>query len=253
MTRIQALDALAPNVFPDPEGALADPNGLLAFGGDLSPQRLIAAYSHGVFPWYSEGDPLLWWSPDPRCVFATDGVHVSHSLAKFLRKCPWQWSMDRAFEAVMRACAASRVGQRGTWITPDMITAYTNLHLLGHAHSLEVWDADELVGGIYGVSVGRMFSAESMFSRRTNASKIALLVLARVSRERGFPWIDAQVPNPHLLGMGARTIPRRRFLEDLAHLTREPSPQDWPRSRSPVRSGCCWKSDHGAPGHGWRM
>ena len=232
--RLQSLDALPPGTFPDPENALADPNGLLAFGGDLSPQRLVAAYAHGIFPWYSEGDPLLWWSPDPRCVFATDGVHVSHSLAKFLRRCGWQWSMDRAFEDVMHACAAPRMDQGGTWITADMLTAYTNLHVLGYAHSLEIWEADELIGGLYGVSIGCMFSAESMFSRRTNASKVALLALARALRERGFPWIDAQVPNPHLLRMGARMLPRTRFLEELARLAAEPAPQDWPRYISPV-------------------
>ena len=232
--KIQSLDALSPGTFPDPERALADPNGLLAFGGDLSPQRLIAAYAHGVFPWYSEGDPLLWWSPDPRCVFATDGVHVSHSLAKFLRRCHWRWSMDRAFEPVMLACAAPRADQGGTWITPDMMTAYTNLHVLGCAHSVEIWEDDELIGGLYGVSVGRMFSAESMFSRRSNASKVALLALARVLRERGFPWIDAQVPNPHLLRMGARMLPRRRFLQELATLVAVPGSDDWPRALSPV-------------------
>ena len=234
MIRIQPLDALAPGAFPDPELALTDPNGLLAFGGDLSPQRLISAYAHGVFPWYSEGDPLLWWSPDPRCVFATDGVHVSHSLARFVRRCNWQWSMDRAFDEVMQACAAPRADGGGTWITPDMLIAYGNLHALGYAHSLEVWDGGQLIGGLYGVSVGRMFSAESMFSRRTNASKVALLALARVLREHGFPWIDAQVPNPHLLRMGAQLLPRRRFLEVLAQLTAESAPQEWPRSMSPV-------------------
>ncbi|TAN07782.1 MAG: leucyl/phenylalanyl-tRNA--protein transferase [Rhodanobacteraceae bacterium] len=234
MRRIQPLAALAPEAFPDPAGALREPNGLLAFGGDLSPQRLVAAYAHGIFPWYSEGDPLLWWSPDPRCVFATDGVHASHSLAKFLRKCGWQWSMDRDFEGVMRACAAPRRDGPGTWITRDMLTAYTNLHRLGHAHSLEVWGDDALVGGLYGVSIGRMFSAESMFSRRSNASKVALLLLARVLRERDFPWIDAQVPNPHLLRMGARSLPRERFLAELAKLVTEPAPRDWPRTLSTV-------------------
>ncbi|HEX5352654.1 MAG TPA: leucyl/phenylalanyl-tRNA--protein transferase [Rhodanobacteraceae bacterium] len=234
MIRIPPLDAFAPNTFPDPELALADPDGLLAYGGDLSPQRLVAAYSRGIFPWYSEGEPLLWWSPDPRCVFATDEVHVSRSLAKFLRKCTWQWSMDRAFEAVMGGCAEPRADQPGTWITPDMLAAYTNLHQLGHAHSLEVWDADELVGGIYGVAVGRMFSAESMFSRRSNASRLALLALARVLRERGFPWIDAQIPNPHLLRMGARTLPRCVFLSELSRLSAEAAPNDWPAGMSPI-------------------
>lgn len=247
MTRIQPLDVLAPAFFPDPRSALSEPNGLLAFGGDLSPQRLVAAYTRGIFPWYSEGDPLLWWSPDPRCVFATDAVHLSRSLAKFLRKSSWQWSMDRAFEDVVRACAAPREDQQGTWITPDMITAYTNLHLLGYAHSLEVWDGDALVGGLYGVSIGRMFSAESMFSRRTNASKVALHALARILRERGFPLIDAQVPNPHLLRMGAHAMPRPRFLAKLARLTAETAPHDWPRARTPVRDGCWENSDHGIP------
>lgn len=234
MIRIARLDDLAPDRFPDPERALVDPNGLLAFGGDLSPQRLLSAYTLGIFPWYSEGDPLLWWSPNPRCVFTTDGVHVSRSLGKTLRKVHWQWSMNRAFEAVMRECAAPRDGQDGTWITPDMIVAYTNLHLLGYAHSLEIWEDDELVGGTYGVAVGRAFSAESMFSRRTDASKVALVTLARVLRARDCPWIDAQVPNPHLLGMGARTIPRRQFLAGLSRLVAEPPVHDWPRALSPV-------------------
>ena len=247
MTRIPSLDALAPNAFPDPAGALTEPNGLLAFGGDLSPGRLVAAYAHGVFPWYSEGDPLLWWSPDPRCVFATDGVHCSHSLAKFIRKCRWQWSMDRAFEAVMRGCAAPRDGEPGTWITPDMLTAYANLHRLGHAHSPEVWDGDTLVGGTYGVAVGRMFSAESMFSRRDTASKVALLALAHALRDRGFPWIDAQVPNPHLLRMGARTLPRSRFLTELAHLAALPGLQEWPRALTPVAVSRVGDPDRGTP------
>lgn len=236
MIRLRHLDRLAPNTFPDPDLALADPNGLLAFGGDLSPQRLIAAYARGIFPWYSEGDPLLWWSPDPRCVFATDDVHVSHSLARSLHKSGWQWSMDRAFGDVMQGCAAPRSRQDGTWITHDMHIAYGNLHALGHAHSLEVWDRDALIGGLYGVCVGRMFSAESMFSRRTNASKAALVALAQVLRLRGFPWIDAQVPNPHLLSMGARTIPRRQYLGELERLVTQPPPDDWPQTLSPVRA-----------------
>lgn len=234
MIRIARLDDLVPERFPDPAGALADPSGLLAFGGNLSPQRLVAAYSQGIFPWYSEGDPLLWWSPEPRCVFSTAGVHVSHSLRKVLRTSRWQWSTDGAFDEVMRSCAAPRAGQEGTWITPDMLTAYTNLHRLGHAHSLEVWDDTGLVGGIYGVAAGRMFSAESMFSSRPNASKVALVALAAFLHAHGCPLIDAQVPNPHLLRMGARTIPRREFLDELARLVQQPSPRDWPRGLSPV-------------------
>lgn len=236
MIRIERLDGRHPEAFPDPGRALADPNGLLAFGGDLSAPRLIAAYAHGIFPWYSEGDPILWWSPDPRCVFATDGVHVSHSLAKFLRKCTWHWSVDRAFADVMRACAAPRSGDPGTWITPAMIDAYTELHRLGHAHSLEIWEGDELVGGTYGVAIGRMFSAESMFSRRTNASKVALVQLSRCLRERGFPMIDAQVPNPHLGRMGATTMPRTRFLAQLSRLGRVAPVCGWPVGTQPVRA-----------------
>lgn len=234
MRQIRPLDAFAPTAFPDPRDALTDPNGLLAFGGDLSPARLVAAYANGIFPWYSEGDPLLWWSPDPRCLFATDGVHVAHSLAKALRRSTWRWTMDRAFARVMHACAAPRTGQSGTWITPDMIVAYTALHARGHAHSLEVWDGDELVGGAYGVASGRMFSAESMFSRRTNASKAALVALAQVLRERDFPWIDAQVPNPHLLRMGARTVPRAVFLAELARLRVQSPAAPWPKPAAPV-------------------
>jgi leucyl/phenylalanyl-tRNA--protein transferase len=234
MIRIQRLDAFTPDAFPDPGLALAEPNGLLAFGGDLSPQRLVAAYAHGIFPWYSDGDPLLWWSPDPRCVFATDAIHVSHSLARFMHQCNWNWSMDRAFESVVRACAEPRADQDGTWITADMFSAYANLHLLGHAHSLEIWDGDALIGGIYGVVAGRVFSGESMFSRRPNASKVALVTLGRVLRERGFPWLDAQVPNPHLLRMGARTLPRGQFLAELARLTADATPVMWPHAVHPV-------------------
>lgn len=234
MMPITRLDALPPNRFPHPSRALANPNGLLAFGGDLAPERLVAAYASGIFPWYSEGDPLLWWSPDPRCVFATDAVHVSRSLGKALRRSTWQWSMDEAFEAVLQGCAAPRDGQSGTWITPDMAIAYARLHRLGFAHSLEIRDGDELVGGLYGVAVGRMFSAESMFSRRRNASKVALVVLARVLREHGFPMIDAQVPNPHLLRMGARLVPRGDYLAELRRLAALPAERDWPRGRHAV-------------------
>lgn len=234
MTRVQSLDSFAPNRFPDPRQALESPNGLLAFGGDLSPARLLAAYANGIFPWYSEGDPLLWWSPDPRCLFATDAIHRSRSLLKFLRKCGWTWSVDRAFAEVMHACAGPRAGQDGTWITPDMLAAYAGLHALGHAHSLEVWDCGDLVGGLYGVQVGRMFSAESMFSRSRNASKVALLALARVLRERGSPWIDAQVPNPHLLRMGAQQVARPVFLRELARLAPLAPTHGWPSVGAPV-------------------
>lgn len=227
MIRIAQLDQDDPDRFPDPAHALADPNGLLAFGGDLSPQRLLAAYARGIFPWYSQGDPLLWWSPDPRCVFATDHVHIARRMARTLRKSTWMLSMDRAFTRVIWECAAPRDGESGTWITNDMILAYTRLHQIGHAHSLEVWDCDELVGGIYGVAVGRAFSAESMFSRTGGASKVALIALCRALHDWGFPLLDAQVPNPHLLRMGAVTLPRAAFLHEWHALVRQPRPDTW--------------------------
>jgi leucyl/phenylalanyl-tRNA--protein transferase len=230
--RLMLLREDDPESFPDPSRALRDPNGLLAFGGDLSPPRLIAAYSQGIFPWYSEGDPLLWWSPDPRCVFATDGVHVSRRLARTLRRSEWTLSMDHAFARVMRECAAPRAGEPGTWITGDMLDAYTRLHEMGFAHSLEVWSGETLVGGIYGVSVGRVFSAESMFSRANDASKCALLALSLVLHGWGFPLLDAQVPNPHLQRMGAITLARAEYLQRLRTLVVQPGPAEW---RLPIR------------------
>ena len=227
MIRIAQLDSRRPEWFPPPGAALRDPNGLLAFGGDLSRTRLVAAYAQGVFPWPSDDEPILWWSPDPRCVFATDGVHVSRRLARKLRRCDWRVTLDRDFAAVIRACATPRADGPGTWITRAMRDAYARLHALGDAHSLEVWNGDSLIGGIYGVAVGRMFSAESMFSRESDASKAALLALARFLRAQDFPWIDAQVPNPHLARMGATTLPRARFLDELARLRALPGPAAW--------------------------
>src|SRR5215468_6190433 len=166
--------------FPPIERALREPNGLLAAGGDLSAERLLDAYRHGIFPWYSEGEPILWWSPDPRMVFATDRVHVSTRLRRWLRRCDWRIGADCAFATVVRACAAPRRGRAGTWITRDMFEAYRRLHELGHAHSIEVRDpGGRLVGGIYGVAVGTMFFGESMFSAATNGSKVALIALCR--------------------------------------------------------------------------
>ena len=227
MIRIVQLDGMEPSRFPDPALALRDPNGLLAFGGDLSPARLLAAYRRGIFPWFSHGDPLLWWSPDPRCVFRTDTVHVSRRLMRALRHSHWTLSVDRAFAEVMHACAAPRGADPGTWITPEMIEAYTHLHALGHAHSLEVWSGGELIGGIYGVSIGRSFSAESMFSRANDASKVALLALCRALHGWGFPLLDAQVPNPHLRRMGAVTLPRVEFLRQWRELVSLPGPASW--------------------------
>lgn len=210
--------------FPDPATALREPDGLLAVGGDLSPRRLLGAYASGVFPWYSDGQPLLWWSPDPRTVFATDGVHLSSRFRRGLRRCDWTVVADHAFDEVMLACAtAPRSGQRGTWITADMRGAYARLHALGHAHSIEVRDADgRLAGGLYGVALGRMFFGESMFSARSGGSKVALAALARVLHGWGWPLLDAQVGNPHLQAMGARAWPRARFLAEVRRLVALP-------------------------------
>lgn len=218
MIRLPLLDPAAPERFPDPARALQEPNGLLAFGGDLSPARLLAAYGQGIFPWFSEGEPILWWSPDPRCVFRTDRLVANRSLRRALAGLPWRVTADRAFARVIAACAAPRSGQRGTWISPAMIAAYTELHALGHAHSVEVWEGEQLVGGVYGVAVGRLFCGESMFSTRSGGSKLALVALARLLREHGAPLIDAQVSNPHLLGLGAMEVPRVTFLAQVSAL-----------------------------------
>ncbi|KZC41029.1 UNVERIFIED_ORG: leucyl/phenylalanyl-tRNA--protein transferase, partial [Rhodanobacter sp. FW104-R5] len=170
MNRLPLLDAEAWDRFPDPCHALAEPNGLLAFGGDLSPRRLLAAYSLGVFPWFGEHEPILWWSPDPRCVFHTADLRINRSLRRQLRDKPWRLTVDHAFEQVVRACAAPRASDAGTWLVPAMIDAYVQLHRLGHAHSVEVWDGERLVGGIYGVAVGRLFCGESMFSAESGGS-----------------------------------------------------------------------------------
>ncbi len=210
--------------FPDAAGALHQPDGLLAYGGDLAPGRLLNAYRHGIFPWYSEGQPILWWSPDPRMVFRTDGVHLSTRYRRGLRRSTWVARADTAFDRVIGSCAGiPRGGQSGTWITPAMQTAYRRLHLLGHAHSVEVFadgDCDAaLVGGIYGVAVGRMFFGESMFSAASGGSTAALAALARWLHGRGWPLIDAQVENAHLLSLGAQHMPRARFLDAVARLS----------------------------------
>lgn len=211
MIRLPFLDPLAPDEFPPVDEALREPDGLLAAGGDLSPERLLAAYRRGIFPWYSRGQPILWWSPNPRTVFETARMHVPRRLARSLRTCAWTIRADSAFEAVVRACAAPRLRQRGTWIDAPMRKAYQRLHELGYAHSIEAWDGDTLVGGIYGVSIGRMFFGESMFSTAENGSKFALLALARALRQWDFPLLDAQVASPHLITLGAMEIERSVF------------------------------------------
>jgi leucyl/phenylalanyl-tRNA--protein transferase len=224
--RVPLLDADPATPFPPADSALREPDGLLAAGGDLSPRRLLDAYAHGIFPWYSRGQPILWWSPDPRMVFRTDGVHLSRRFRRALRGLPWIANADTAFDAVVAACASTpRPGQRGTWITPEMREAYGELHRLGHAHSIEVRDgAGALVGGLYGVAIGRMFFAESMFSASSGGSKAAMAALASRLASWGYPLFDAQVENPHLRSLGAEAWPRERFLREVATLVAVPEP-----------------------------
>jgi len=210
--------------FPPLEQALDEPNGLLAAGGDLSPARLLDAYRQGIFPWYSEGEPILWWSPDPRMVLVPGELKVSRSLGKTLRKGGFEVRADTAFREVMAACAAPRRGQRGTWITDEMLGAYLRLHQLGHAHSVETWIGGELAGGLYGVALGRAFFGESMFSRATDASKIALVHLVRQLQGWHFGIIDCQMATPLLASLGAREIPRREFSNRLKELVNYPRP-----------------------------
>ena len=204
--------------FPDIETALADPNGLLAAGDDLSAERLLAAYRRGIFPWFSAGQPVLWWSPDPRMVLFPSELKVSRSLAKVLRNSAYEIRFDTAFQDVMRACAAPRPGQNGTWITDDMVNAYAKLHSLGYAHSVETWVEGELAGGLYGIAIGGMFYGESMFMRRRDASKIALVQLVRQLARRGFGMIDCQMRTGHLASLGGRESPRTEFSQRLAEL-----------------------------------
>lgn len=197
--------------FPPVSKALRSPNGLLCAGGDLSPQRLIEAYRHGIFPWFSEGDPILWWSPDPRMVLFPDELNVSRSLRKAVQRGLYETRVDTAFSDVMRECAAPRDGQHGTWIMPEMISAYTALHHLGFAHSVESWRDGELVGGLYGVALGKVFFGESMFTRAPDASKVALVRLVERLRAASYRVIDCQQATAHLASLGAREIPRKEF------------------------------------------
>ena len=213
--------------FPPLETALREPNGLLAAGGDLRPERLLAAYRHGCFPWYQEGQPLLWWSPDPRTVLFPDELHVSRSLRKRMRHGDYQATFDKAFTEVIQGCAGPRSYADGTWITTPMQDAYIRLHEMGVAHSVEVWQQGQLVGGLYGLAMGELFFGESMFSRATDASKVGFVTLVERLREWGFALIDCQMPTRHLESFGARSIPRAAFAEALAmHLDR-PSAADW--------------------------
>ncbi len=210
--------------FPPVERALAEPNGLLAAGADLSVPRLLEAYANGIFPWYGEGQPLLWWSPDPRMVLFPPELRISRSLRKRIARRDYEVRADTACEEVIRACAAPRAGQDGTWITEDMIAAYTALHVEGHAHSVETWIGGALAGGLYGVALGRMFYGESMFTRAPDASKIALAHLVRQLGRWGYGMIDCQMKTAHLARFGAREIPRREFMRKLATLVNYPQP-----------------------------
>jgi leucyl/phenylalanyl-tRNA--protein transferase len=204
--------------FPRAEKALKEPNGLLAAGGDLSSHRLLEAYRQGIFPWYSGDEPILWWSPDPRMVLYCAELKVSRSLAKSMRNKGYEVRIDTNFRDVLAGCAGPRRDAGGTWLSEDMRKAYFALHRAGHAHSFETWRKGELVGGLYGVALGRMFFGESMFSRATDASKVALVGLVEELRRRGFPLIDCQVRTPLLASLGAREIPRRVFLREIAAL-----------------------------------
>ncbi len=198
-------------------------------GGDLRPDRLLAAYRAGVFPWYNPGSPILWWSPDPRCIIRPARFQPSRSLAKRLRQGHFHVTVDRCFREVMQACAEPRAYADGTWINTPMIRSYTELHKRGIAHSVEVWNPqEELVGGLYGLNLGQLFFGESMFSRETDASKVAFAHLMQLTRDWGFPLVDCQMENPHLISLGAELIPRADFIQTLATYCNRPGPA-WSR------------------------
>jgi leucyl/phenylalanyl-tRNA---protein transferase len=214
--------------FPPAELALQSPNGLLAAGGDLSPARLLDAYAQGIFPWFGRDDPLLWWTPDPRMVLHVRELRVSRSLRRTIRTGRFRVTTDRAFSEVIAACAEPRPGQDGTWITPEMNAAYSRLFEMGHAHSVETWADGLLVGGLYGVALGRMFFGESMFTRATDASKVGFVHMVAQFGRWGVPLIDCQMPTAHLASLGAREIPRSEFLDHVEQLVRaEPLRSPW--------------------------
>ena len=224
-----SLDGTDPATpFPPASMAETDPDGLLAIGGDLSETRLLNAYRAGIFPWFSENQPLLWWSPDPRTLLFPDRLHVSRSLRKTLRRKVFDVTFDTAFEQVIRHCAViPRAGQNGTWITNEMLKAYSSLHRQGHAHSVEVWHGGELAGGLYGVAIGAAFYGESMFSHRTDASKIALVKLVDKLAAAGFLFVDCQVVTGHLLSLGAETVDRTTFLRINSQAVEKAVRIDW--------------------------
>jgi len=215
-----------PDSFPNPADAgiaLGYPDGLIAVGGDLSAERLLAAYSKGIFPWYNDDQPVLWWSPDPRAVIAPDNFHMSRSLQRELRRHDWSYSLNQNFSAVIAACAVGR-GEHGTWITADMQDAYINLHQLGYAHSVESWYDGKLAGGVYGVRLGKIFFAESMYTSHTGGSKVALSGLMHIALRNGIELIDCQLESPHLVTLGMQSIVRSEFLSALPALIDTASP-----------------------------
>lgn len=222
--------------FPDVSLALREPDGLLAVGGDLSVDRILAAYRKGIFPWYSSEQPILWWAPDPRTVLFPANLKISRSLRKTLRKGAFQITLDRAFDRVIRCCAEPRPDSPGTWITPDMQAAYTELHRQGYAHSAECWLDGELVGGVYGVAVGRVFFGESMFSRVSDASKVTFCHLVKQLQTWEYGLIDCQVYSDHLASLGAESLPRSNFGRYLELLCEQPGPATW-LSGDPVSAG----------------
>jgi leucyl/phenylalanyl-tRNA--protein transferase len=227
-----------PEDSPFPPVNQATSHGLLAAGGDLSITRLLNAYSHGIFPWFNAYDPILWWSPDPRIVFHTDKMHISKSLKKALRQKPFDITFDQNFKEVMQACAAPRllklpVEQHETWIHNEMISAYMELHQAGYAHSVECWQQGQLVGGVYGVAIGKMFFGESMFSFKTNASKIALVALSQQLKQWGYPLIDCQVYSKHLSRLGAVTLPREIFVQQVQKLCALPGQTGYWQTTTP--------------------
>ncbi len=213
--------------FPSADHAMEEPNGLLAAGGDLSVPRLITAYRHGIFPWYAPGQPILWWCPDPRTVLWPNGLHVSRSMRKLIRQQRMRVTLDQDFSSVIRACAEPRHYADGTWITPQMQQAYIDLHRAGIAHSVEVWQDGLLVGGLYGVALGKVFFGESMFSRASNASKLGFITLVEQLGQWGFELIDCQMPTDHLFSLGAESMPRAAFLHELARLCPPDAADAW--------------------------
>jgi leucyl/phenylalanyl-tRNA--protein transferase len=227
LTYIQPFDAT--DSFPPLEYALSEPNGLIAIGGDLRPERLLQAYRSGIFPWFNDGQPIMWWSPDPRMVLYPTDFHASRSLRKSVKKNLYRISFDQAFSTVIHQCSQPRPYARDTWITDSMKEAYLQLHLLGHAHSVEIWSDKKLVGGLYGIAIGKAFFGESMFSLATDVSKMAFLALSRFATEQGFEMIDCQVYSEHLQTLGAHKISREKFSRKLQQLIVKADSTEWNR------------------------